>query len=293
MTSLVVLEAVARRLSFTKAASELGVTQAAVSRQIHGLEQELGFALFRRLHRRIELTERGRVLASVLSHSFGLVAQTISNVRAQTEEDELAIGATIAFTQLWLLPRLSEFRRLHPGVEIRLISQDTPIDLERDMVDLVIRYGEGIWPDGRSVFLTEDLLFPVCSPDYAPPGGLPRTAEELAQHALLDYESDNPGWVGWKEWLAACSSAKPSRAVMRVSSYTDVIYAALVGHGIALGWQLLVEDLMQQGRLVRVTDASTGTRSGYFVVVPRGEARKSNAEAFIEWLRARVGAGAA
>ena len=84
----------ARRLSFTKAAAELGVTQAAVSRQIQGLERELGFALFRRLHRRVELTERGRVLSGVLSHSFNLIDQTIASVRAQSDEDELVIGAT-------------------------------------------------------------------------------------------------------------------------------------------------------------------------------------------------------
>src|SRR5262245_34032901 len=148
MTSLVVFEAVARRLGFTKAAVELNVTQAAVSRQVQGLEQDLGFVLFRRLHRRIELTERGQILAGVLSQSFNLIDQTIAGVRTRSEEDELVIGATIAFTQLWLLPRISDFRKSHPDTKIQLISQDTPIDLDRDKADLVIRYGDGIWPDG-------------------------------------------------------------------------------------------------------------------------------------------------
>jgi DNA-binding transcriptional LysR family regulator len=288
MTSLVVLEAAARRLSFTKAAGELGVTQAAVSRQIHALERELGFALFRRLHRRVELTERGRVLSGVLSHSFNLIDQTIANVRAQSAEDELVIGATVAFTQLWLLPRISEFRRLHPDTKIRLVTQDTLIDLERDMVDVAIRYGDGAWPDGRSVFLREDDVFPVCSPAYAATHRLPETVDELLGHALLDYESANPGWISWKEWLAAFSTARPSRAVMRLSHYTDVIHAALAGHGIALGWSCLVEDLLQQGRLVRVTDAQMRTRSAYFVVVPSREGSKPNADAFAEWLGSRL-----
>ena len=293
MTSLVVLEAAARRLSFTKAAGELGVTQAAVSRQIHGLEQELGFALFRRLHRRVELTERGRVLSGVLSHSFGLIDQTIANVRAQSAEDELVIGATVAFTQLWLLPRFSEFRRLHPDTKIRLVTQDTPIDLERDMVDVAIRYGDGAWPDGRGVLLCEDDVFPVCSPAYAATRRLPEAAGELPGHALLDYESANPGWIGWKEWLAAFSTARPGRAVMRLSHYTDVIHAALAGHGIALGWDRLVEDLLRQGRLRRVTDAHVRTRGAYFVVVPSRGASKPNADAFVEWLGSRLKGGAA
>lgn len=284
MTSLVVLEAVARRLSFTKAANELGVTQAAVSRQIRGLEQELGFALFRRLHRRVELTERGRVLAGVLSHSFNLIDQTIANVRAQSDEDELVIGATIAFTQLWLLPRISEFRRLHPDTKIRLITHDTPIDLERDMVDVAIRYGDGIWPDGRSVFLCEDELFPVCSPDYASARRLPETAGEFLDHTLLEDESPSPGATGWKEWLAAFSVARSGRPMLRLSYYTDVIHAAVAGHGIALGWNCLVEDLLQQGRLRRVSDLRVRTRNAYFVVVPSREALKPNADAFVEWL---------
>jgi DNA-binding transcriptional LysR family regulator len=288
ITSLVVLEAAARRLSFTKAAGELNVTQAAVSRQIHGLEQELGFTLFRRLHRGVELTERGRVLSGVLSHSFNLIAQTIANVRAQSAEDELVIGATIAFTQLWLLPRISDFRRLHSDTKIRLVTQDTPIDLERDMVDVVIRYGDGAWPDGRSVLLCEDDLFPVCSPVYAATHRLPGTVDEILDHDLLDYEPPNPGWIGWKEWLAAFSTARPKRAVMRLSYYTDVIHAALAGHGIALGWNCLVEDLLQQGRLRRVTDAHLRTRSAYFVVVPSREALKPNADAFVEWLGSRL-----
>lgn len=288
MTSLVVLEAVARRLSFTKAAGELGVTQAAVSRQIHGLEQELGFALFRRLHRRVELTERGRVLSGVLSHSFNLIDQTIANVRAQSDEDELVIGATIAFTQLWLLPRISEFRRLHPDTKIRLITQDTLIDLERDMVDVVIRYGDGIWPDGRSVLLCEDNLFPVCSPSYAAGCRLPETADEFLDHTLLDYDSPNPGWIGWKEWLAAFGAARPGRPMLRLSYYSDVIHAAVAGHGIALGWNCLVEDLLQQGRLRRVSDLHVRTRSAYFVVVPSREALKPNADAFVSWLGSRL-----
>ena len=288
MSSLVVLEAAARRLSFTKAAGELNVTQAAVSRQIHGLEQELGFTLFRRLHRGVELTERGRVLSGVLSHSFNLIAQTIANLRAQSAEDELVIGATIAFTQLWLLPRISDFRRLHSDTKIRLVTQDTPIDLERDMVDVVIRYGDGVWPDGRSVLLCEDDLFPVCSPVYAATHRQPVTVDELLEHDLLDYEPANPGWIGWKEWLAAFSTARPKRAVMRLSYYTDVIHAALAGHGIALGWNCLVEDLLQQGRLRRVTDAHLRTRSAYFVVVPSREALKPNADAFVEWLGSRL-----
>ena len=288
MTSLVVLEAVARRLSFTQAAAELNVTQAAVSRQIHALEQELGFPLFRRLHRRVELTERGRMLAQVLSQSFTLIDQTLTSVRSQSEADELAIGASVAFTQLWLLPRISEFRRRHPDTKIRLITQDAPLDLERDLVDVAIRYGDGAWPDGRSVLLCEDDLFPVCSPDYAAAHRLPDTAQGLLAHPLVDYEASNPGWIGWKEWLAAFAADRPARPMLRLSYYSDVIHAALAGHGIALGWNRLIEDLLAQGRLRRVTDLRLHTRGAYFVVIPNRESPKPNVHAFVAWLRERL-----
>ena len=288
MTSLVVLEAVARRLSFTQAAAELNVTQAAVSRQIHALEQELGFPLFRRLHRRVELTERGRMLAQVLSQSFALIDQTLTSVRSQSEADELAIRASVAFTQLWLLPRISEFRRRHPDTKIRLITQDAPLDLERDQVDVAIRYGDGAWPDGRSVLLCEDDLFPVCSPDYAAAHRLPDTAQGLLAHPLVDYEASNPGWIGWKEWLAAFAADRPARPMLRLSYYSDVIHAALAGHGIALGWNRLIEDLLAQGRLRRVTDLRLHTRGAYFVVIPNRESPKPNVHAFVAWLRERL-----
>ena len=161
------------------------------------------------------------------------------------------------------------------------------------MVDVVIRYGDGAWPDGRGVLLCEDDVFPVCSPAYAATRRLPETVGELLDHALLDYEAANPGWIGWKEWLAAFSTARPGRAVMRLSYYTDVIHAALAGHGIALGWNRLVEDLLRQGRLRRVTDVHMRTRGAYFVVVPSREASKPNADAFVEWLGSRLKGGAA
>lgn len=286
VTSLVVFEAAARRLSFTRAAAELGVTQAAVSRQIRALERALGFDLFRRLHRHVELTERGRALAEVLSQSFERIAHTIATMRVPSAEDELVIGATIAFTQLWLLPRLAEFRRLHPQARLRLVTQDTPIDLARDMVDVVIRYGDGAWPDGRGLLLCEDDIFPVCSPSYAAGRTLPASAAALAEHALLDFEPAHPGWIGWPEWLAAFAAAGTARAGMRLSSYIDVIHAALAGHGVALGWNRLVDSLLRQGRLRRLTDLRLHTRGGYFVVVSNTQPLKPNAAAFVAWLRA-------
>jgi DNA-binding transcriptional LysR family regulator len=293
MTSLVAFEAAERQLSFTRAAGELGVTQAAVSRQILGLEQDLGFALFRRLHRRIELTERGRTLAGVLTGSLNLIAQTIPTLAAESEPDELVIGTTVALTQLWLLPRLSEFRRAHAGIDLRLVTQDTRIDLERDMADVVIRYGEGAWPDGRAELLREDEVFPVASPAYVAAMGGVGSPAELAGHVLLDYVPADPSWLGWRDWLASQGVARPVKPAMRMSFYTEVLQATLAGQGVCLGHDLLVADALAQGRLLPLTDRRLRPRSAYFLVAPNRERLKPSAEAFVAWLRARVSAHAA
>ncbi|AFL51193.1 DNA-binding transcriptional LysR family regulator [Sinorhizobium fredii] len=286
LTGLTVFEAAARLGSFTKAAAELGVTQAAVSRQIHLLEDIFGFPLFRRLHRKIEVTDKGRLLSSATTTAFNLIADTIADISKEEGGDELAISATVAFSHFWLLPRISSFARSYPQVKLRIITQDKSADIEGGDVDLVIRYGNGMWPDGQAEFLFDDEIFPVCSPEYASEIGQVATLADLIRYPLITHDTDDPAWTGWNEWLAAFSVQGPKRPTgLRCSFYTEAIYAALNGQGIALGWKRLVEDLLNQKRLVRLTDASISTRNGYFVVVPRRQRKKEYVELLIEWLK--------
>ncbi|WP_331372751.1 LysR substrate-binding domain-containing protein [Sinorhizobium chiapasense] len=291
LTGMTVFEAAARLLSFTRAAAELGVTQAAVSRQIHLLEEAFGFPLFRRLHRRIELTEKGRLLSSATTSAFNLIADTVSDITKDESSGELAISATVAFSQFWLLPKISAFSRAYPQVKLRIITQDKSADVESDDIDLAIRYGNGMWPDGQAEFLFDDEIFPVCSPEYFREIGEISTLAELVQYPLIANDTDDPTWTGWNEWLAAFSVEGPRRSTgLRCSFYTEAIYAALNGQGIALGWKRLVEDLLNQNRLVRLTDASISTRNGYFVVLPRRQKKKEHAELLVRWLKTSSGA---
>jgi DNA-binding transcriptional LysR family regulator len=287
LTGMTVFEAAARLGSFTKAANELGVTQAAVSRQIHLLEEAFGFPLFWRLHRRIELTEKGRLLSSATTTAFNLIADTVADISKDESSSELAISATVAFSHFWLLPKISSFSRAYPQIKLRIITQDKAANIEDGEVDLAIRYGNGMWPDGQAEFLFDDEIFPVCSPEYAQEIGEITTLTELIQHPLITHDMDDPTWTGWNEWLAAFSVQGPKRpSGMRCSFYTEAIYAALNGQGIALGWKRLVEDLLNQNRLVRLTAASINTRNGYFVVLPRRQKKKEHAELLVRWLKA-------
>jgi DNA-binding transcriptional LysR family regulator len=286
LTALTVFEAASRLASFTSAAGELGVTQAAVSRQIHLLEETLGFLLFRRLHRRIELTDRGKSLAAATSGAFALIAETLADIAREEAGDELTISASVAFSHFWLLPKIAAFSSAYPDVKLRIVTQDNPIDVDSGEVDLAIRFGNGAWSDGQAEFLFQDEIFPICSPQYARDIGEITDLRQLVRHPLITYDVADPTWTGWKEWLAAFSIAMPAKPMgMRCSFYTEAIYAAQNGQGIALGWRRLVDDLLTQQRLVRLTKEAINTRNAYFVIVPRRKTRKKCVEQFIDWLK--------
>ncbi|MFT4133660.1 LysR substrate-binding domain-containing protein [Labrys sp. (in: a-proteobacteria)] len=291
LTALTAFEAVARLGGFTRAAAELGVTQAAISRQIHLLEDMFGFPLFRRLHRRVELTEKGRQLSSTATTAFNLIAETISDWSKEEAEDDLAIAATIAFSHFWLLPRISSFSKAHPAIRLRIITQDNAVKVDGQDVDLAIRFGSGFWPDGDAEFLFRDEIFPICSADYAQEIGQIEHLAQLTRHPLITNDTADPTWTNWAEWFAAFSVPMPSKGSgMHCSFYTEAIYAALNGHGIALGWRRLVEDLLAQNRLVRLTNEAIVTQNAYFFIAPRRKARKTAVDLFTDWLRQEANA---
>ena len=135
-------------------------------------------------------------------------------------------------------------------------------------------------------FLFDDEIFPICSAEYAREIGTIDTPRQLLRHPLITYDATDPTWIGWNEWLAAFSveAAQPPRG-MHCSFYTEAIHVVLGGQGIALGWKRLVEDLLAQNRLVRLTNASIVTRNAYFVVVPRRRRKKDGVDEFIQWLK--------
>ncbi|MBB5277257.1 DNA-binding transcriptional LysR family regulator [Rhizobium rosettiformans] len=284
MTALMAFEAAARLLSFTRAAEELGVTQAAVSRQIHALEEDFGLPLFNRLHRKVTLTAQGQALAAATSNAFGLIADAASDLR-QGSNDDLTISATVAFSHFWLLPRISEFSRRHPDTTLRIVSQDAMPALDQGDVDVAIRFGEGNWPNVQAEKLFDDLVFPVCSPEFALSLDPDLPPEDLIRKPLISHEADDPMWIGWIEWLSHFGVTTTGRLKgMRCSFYTEAIYATLNGQGITLGWNRLVGDLIDQNRLVRLGDASLVPKGGYYVLVPAKRRQSQALQQFMTWL---------
>lgn len=253
LQTLRAFEAAARHGSFTLAARELSLTQGAVSRQIQNLEHRLGVALFLRRDRGVLLTAAGRRYRQAVSEALDGIARATSEIAVGEEGGPITLGTTSALASLWLLPRLTTFRRHEPELDIRVLVSDRGFEHDSGDVDLAIEYSRA-GRDGDDVHpLFEEIVFPVCSPDYLDGRTRPARPGDLLQETLLDLEDDHPDWLGWTEWfrIAGVAGAQFRRPV-RINSYTMVLQAAVAGQGVALGWSRFVDGYLDAGTLVPV-----------------------------------------
>ena len=284
LNALVVLESAVRLRSFTAAATELGVTQAAVSRQVAALEEELGAALFVRKHRAIEPTAKCLILASSLARSFSTIAESVDLFRTDDQQQVVTIGATLGVSALWMLPRLGEFRAKFPEVQIKLVSQDSRINLDNNEVDVLVRFGNPPFDDGQTLATRSDEVFPVCSPDYlarlqAQGKSFPDEVDLIA-HAIPERS-----WFTWSDWFVRAGiNARQSTPHLLFSHYTEVLEAARAGHGVALGWRVLVDAYMKSGSLVRLGDVAVQAEGRYNLMVPWKQKPNPMRQVLIDWL---------
>ncbi|MER0237999.1 LysR substrate-binding domain-containing protein [Fulvimarina sp. MAC8] len=290
LASLATFEAAARLGGFTKAAEELGVTQAAVSRQIKLLEVELHTSLFVRGHRRVDLTPAGQVLARAVSHSFDTMAEAIAQIRQPALTGTVTIGATHAVSHFWLLPHLKAFREANPGIKLRVLSQDNHFDLRGDDVDLVIRFGRPPFRDGVLVGSVTDEVFPAASPALANELGADFRAERLSEVPLITTDIPDATWVSWRQWHAEAGLGRFSEAsALRFSQYNDAVYAAIAGEGIVLGWRLLLSQVLADGRLVPLGERTVRSSGLYNVVIASRKTDNLTVQAAAGWIAERLG----
>ena len=284
--ALVVFEAAARHLSFTRAAQELCLTQAAVSRQIGILERNLGVSLFAREKRSVRLTAEGKRLQAIASPALAQLAETAAALRRSQQDQVVNIRTTTAFGALWLMPRIGRFQTLHPDIRLRLVTSDEPVSLHNESIDLAIVYGHGEWPGFDVTLLFRDELFPVCSPDLALAWGEKLNLEELTSCPLLHLESVESTWVTWREWLGGLNIAcQPELPGTRFNNYLVVLEAAQQSRGIALGWSRLVNHLLTNGQLVRPLEESLTPKGAYFLLTRTyTEDTRREIAAVREWL---------
>ncbi|GLQ06257.1 transcriptional regulator GcvA [Sneathiella chinensis] len=282
LNALRVFEAAARCLSFSKAAEELNVTPAAVSHQIKALEEWLGVTLFKRLNRAVILTEEGQKYVLGIREGLEAIEMATEKLLMQEEAGALTVSTLPSFAVRWLLPRLSKFREDHPDIDIRLDASDRLTDFDREEVDLVIRYGNGNYPGFRTEkMLTEDTLFPVCSPALLQGVHPLRQPEDLIHHTLLHDDLR----VDWETWLAAAGvrGIDPKKG----PSFNDssmVLTAAMAGQGVALGRSTLAADDLAAGRLVKPFDVEIRADNAYYIVCPEAWADRPRIVTFRNWL---------
>ena len=289
-------EAAARYLSFTKAADELSLTQSAVSRQIKALEDHFELPLFRRLHRALRLTEEGQVLYQAVTDLLGQLHEVAGRLRRRGESRIVVVTTTPGFAGVWLIPRLATFTAAHPEVDVRISAGNGFISLERDGVDLAIRYHtrEGVGEQAELLF--GEVIFPVCSPRLARDAARPlKKPEDLRHHTLLHMEPNAAGVLqSWAMWLRALKlEGLVPASVLHFSMYDQMIQATVAGQGVALGRSPLIDSLLRQRKLVAPFKQAIASPRSYYLVQSAAAARKPEVQAFVAWLHAEAHADAA
>lgn len=291
LNGLRAFEAAARHLSFTLAASELNVTQTAISHQIKRLEQELGLRLFERRNRALALTREAEAYLPGIRAAFNDLRLATDRLLRRDRDHVLTVSTLASLAAKWLLPRLPAFQDAHPGIDVRITTSTSLVDFSDGDVDAAIRYGRGQWPGLRADWLMADQLFPVCSPTLLN-GAHPLTCpEDLAHHTLL--HSVGAQNDDWRLWLTA--AGLPADLSKRPGMSFDLVFmavqAAIDGLGVAVGRTSYVKDDIAKGRLVVPFKMTLPADAGFYLVSPL-DAGSPNLTAFRQWLLGSVQAAA-
>ncbi|UTV26619.1 LysR substrate-binding domain-containing protein [Photobacterium atrarenae] len=291
---LVTFECAARHHSYSLAAGELCISQAAVSQQMRQLERDLGCRLFIRKNRQMLLTQQGQTLFDGAQQALKMINRTLNHIHTEEIAGELTISSTQAFTTLWLMPRLQRFSELHPEIQVRIVSSPGFDDLKHSHIDLAIRFGVDVekhTPKSLACeYFGEDFVYPVCSA---------RLHEKLAFTSAQDLLStwlvtlENPGNYSWHHWFegAGVDGWEEHEQWTRVSSTDMALNAVLSGHGITLAAIYLCRRQLETGELViPFEQPHPNSVKRYFVYDPHS-AKKARLQIFMQWLKTAMTSG--
>jgi len=277
LNGLRVFEAAYRQGSFTRAAIELRVTQAAVSHQVARLEDRLGVTLFVRASGGLVPTDEGRALYPVLEHGFDAMARTLDRITGHRHIETLKIGVVTTFAVGWLWMRLPEFRRDHPSIDLRISTNNNRVEILREGLDMAIRYGSGSWTGLESDVLLEAPLAPLCAPSMAE---YLATPENLGREVLLrSYRGDE-----WPRWFAAAGSSCPQLTGPMFDTSLAMAEIASDGGGVALLPVDMFTRHVADGRLVQPFSTMLSAGS-YFLTWPADRPPTPAMADFRRWLR--------
>lgn len=281
LNALRVFEAVARLMSFTRAGEELGMTQTAVSYQVKLLEGALGELLFRRLPRRIELTEAGERLMPKVSEAFALLEEAMAAARTAADE-QLVINTTATFATHWLARRIGNFQLGAPHIAVRLITDTTPMDFSRDPGDVAIRAGRGTWPGLVAHHLMDLDFAPMLSPSLLAQVKPIDSPRDLLKCKIID--PGDPWWRLWFEAAGVPDADLEGRQRNLFGSQALEASSAIAGHGVAILTPAFYREELASGRLVMPFDLVGRDGSAYWLVYPDSRRSQPKIRAFRDWL---------
>jgi LysR family glycine cleavage system transcriptional activator len=283
LNSLRAFEAAARRLSFTRAAEELGVTQAAISHHVRVLEDRLGFRLFRRLNNGLLLTEKGEAYLPSVSQAFDVLCEATGVVQGHGESQVLTLSVLPNFALRWLVPRLAEFQRRHAMIDVRLLTAYRGTEFLREDIDAAIRFGAD-WPGLNADHLFGSDMLPVCSPMLVAQRPL-REPRDLAHHPLLHVYG---ALDDWPLWLAAAGASDiATDRGPSFDSYALALEAAAHGCGVAMARSAFVQDDLASGRLIAPFSLPITRSEAWYFLWPKTDTSRK-VSLFRSWLLAHA-----
>lgn len=295
LDTLRAFESAARHLNITKAANELHVTQSALSQRIGALEAELGFPLFVRRGRQIELTPRGGAIAAAMGRAMQEIVRAFADLEEIEASRTLVISVLPSFAARWLMPRMMRFHAQHPSIDVQVNAEGRLIDLTMSEADLAVRFGTGRYPGHHVDFVMDDYVLPVAQPALLAAhkaNAAKLDAAGVAQMPLIydsAVERDASG-TDWRSWFEHAGIAHPPRPTgLRFSQADLMLQAAAQGQGVALARYSLVHDDLVTARLVPVLkDAMLRARYDYYLVSLPEKAQRPAVAAFRKWLVAEA-----
>lgn len=273
--------------SFREAAAALSLTESAISHQVRKLEKYLGVQLFEREGNRVRLSAAGRRYFEGIDPAFAGIRRATVALTGPGRRVSLTLTRSLA--TMWLIPRLARLEAEMPEIDLQIIATSRLCDLEREEIDLGIRYGRGSWPGLVARHLFDEQVFPVCRADLVPEGWDGRLASLLGACRIIGDRLEE-----WRDWAAA--RGEPLAETQRGLEFDlehDVLEAAVEGLGIAMSRSPLADRYLADGRLVAPFGTAGRTGLGYFLVEPAGRVPTAAARRVARWLIAAAGAGQA
>lgn len=277
-------EAAGRLQNFSRAAEELGMTQAAVSYQVRQLEDRLGRALFVREKGRVHLSETGQRLLPAVSNAFALMGDAFAALGSD-EADVLTISAMTTFGGTWLGARIGGFQLAYPDLAVRMSMNNDLVDFDATNVDVAIRVGRGPWPGLRAEFLYRSHVTPICAPSFCDANRIVRPEDLLRVERLAP---NDPWWAGWLAAAGVDAVPSPRRSGVELDSQLQEASAVQAGFGIAMMTPLLWRAELDAGRLVQPFDTLYEPGTAHYLVHRENRVGVRKIERFREWLRAEL-----